>query len=123
MEHAEPANEPVSNDDQSRSACIEAAIREAAFQAWAEHREPGQETSRALFDRAYRGHHAALAAYTEDLVDDYDLDAKLDAAIAEPFRRHVDIDVAALSRTLAASGQYYALRAIPVGVWVFAEVK
>jgi hypothetical protein len=46
-----------------------------------------------LINRAYLGHYAAVAAYTEQLVDDYQLDVKLDAAIAEPFRPFVDVDV------------------------------
>lgn len=102
-----------------RPLSIEAAIWEAAFRAWVASREPEQDVSRALFDRAYLGHYAAVAAYAEDLVDQYELDAKLDAAIAEPFRQYVDIDVEALSRALVRNGTLYALLAAPIGVWVF----
>lgn len=94
-------------------------IREAAYLAWRTHREGWLETPRALFDQAYLGHYAAVAAYVEQLVDDYELDAKLDAAIAEPFRQFVDIDVTALSRSMVKQGALYALSATPIGVWVF----
>lgn len=94
-------------------------ITEAAYQAWSRGREAWQDSSRGLFDRAYLGHYAAIAAYTERLVDEYQLDAKLDAAIAEPFRPFVDIDVVALSRSLVRNGSLYALMAAPIGVWVF----
>jgi hypothetical protein len=94
-------------------------IRDAAYEAWSRSREAWQDSSRGLFDRVYLGHYAAVAAYTEQLVDDYQLDAKLDAAIAEPFRPFVDIDVVALSRSLVRNGSLYALMAAPIGVWVF----
>lgn len=82
-------------------------------------REPEQDTSNALFDRAYLGHYSAVDAYVSELIDGYQLDAKLDTAVAQPFRRHVDIDISALGQDLVASGTLYALPAVPVGVWVF----
>lgn len=119
MDGEQDRNATQSESDTSRSLDIEAAIRETAFQAWVASRETEQDASRTLFDRAYLGHYAAVAAYTEDLVDQYELDAKLDAAIAEPFRQYVDIDVEALSRALVRNGTLYSLRAAPIGVWVF----
>lgn len=114
--------EPANPDHQIAgppAASITEQITEAAYQAWSDGREAWQDSSRGLFDRAYLGHYAAVAAYTEDMVDQYGLDARLDAAISEPFRRYVDIDVTALSRSLVKNGTLYALRATPVGVWVF----
>jgi hypothetical protein len=101
---------------------IKAGIRELAYAAWAHYRrELGQHTDRALFDRAYLGHYSTLDQYVIQLVDGYDLDAKLDEAIVEPFRRHVDIDINALGRALVSSATIYTLQAAPVGVWVFNE--
>jgi hypothetical protein len=117
-ENQDQAAEPTDGNGAPASSVSE-QIREAAYEAWVTHREPHQVKTRALFDRAYLGHYAAVAAYTEQLVDDYELDAKLDTAIAEPFRPFVDIDVVALSRSLVRNGSLYALTATPIGVWVF----
>lgn len=115
---AQPVNpeQPVAGPPPAN---ITEQITEAAYHAWAQHREPSQDSSRGLFDRAYLGHYAAVAAYVEDLVDQYGLDARLDAAISEPFRAFVDVDVPALSRSLVRNGTLYALTATPIGVWVF----
>jgi hypothetical protein len=78
-----------------------------------------QDTSRALFERVYLGHYSSIDGYVIQLVDDYDLDTKLDATIAEPFRRHVDIDITAFGQALVANATIYSLSAVPVGVWVF----
>jgi hypothetical protein len=98
---------------------IEALLREAAFEAWAAAREEHQDSSREFFERAYLGHFASVEQYAEILVDNYELDAKLDAAIAPPFREFVDIDVTALAQSLVRSRTLYAITATPVGVWVF----
>ncbi|MBV9823353.1 MAG: hypothetical protein JO144_14030 [Actinobacteria bacterium] len=101
-------------------AAIEAAIRELAYAAWADYRrDQEQDTSQILFERVYLGHYSAVDFYVIQLVDAYDLDAKLDQAIAEPFRRHVDIDITAFSQALVANEAIYSLQAAPVGVWVF----
>jgi hypothetical protein len=111
-------NRPIGGGDGSVAA-ITAAIRELAYLTWARYREPEQDTSRALFERAYLDHYSTIDSYVTELVDDYELDAKLDAAIAEPFRRHVDININEFGRTLVARGTIYTLQAVPVGVWVF----
>jgi len=72
-----------------------------------------------MFNRAYLGQYSHIDHYVETMVDDYELDAKLDAAITEPFREFLDIDVTALARSLVRHGSLYALPAAPVGVWVF----
>jgi hypothetical protein len=101
---------------------IKEAIRELAYASWARYRlELNQDTTRALFDRAYLGHYSTIDTYVMQLIDAYDLDTKLDAAIVEPFRQHVDIDVSALGRALVSSATIYPLLAVPVGVWVFNE--
>jgi hypothetical protein len=104
---------------------ITTAILGLAYGTWAHHRrEHDQDTDRAVFDRAYLGHYTSIDSCVIQLVDAYGLDAKLDEAIAEPFRRHVDIDVTALGQDMVASGTLYALPAMPVGVWVFnAEIE
>ena len=108
--------------DEGPVAAITAAIRELAYTAWARYRaEQKLDTSRAIFDQAYLGHYSSLDTYVVKLVDDYDLDAKLDEAIAEPFRPHVDIDVNSLGRALVGSATIYTLLAVPVGVWIFDE--
>jgi hypothetical protein len=110
--------------DDSPVEAITAAIRELAYRAWAHYRRGlGQDADRALFDRAYLGHYSTLDMYVVKLVDDYDLDAKLDEAIGEPFRSHVDVDIPALGRALISSATIYTLLAIPVGVWVFNEIE
>jgi Antirestriction protein (ArdA) len=98
---------------------IEALLRQAAYEAWAASREEHQDSSREFFDRAYLGHYSSVDHYAETLVDAYQLDAKLDAAIVEPFREFVDIDIPALARRLVSNGTLYAITATPVGVWVF----
>lgn len=98
---------------------IEALLREAAYAAWAATREEHQDSSRDFFDCAYLGHFASVEQYAETLVDNYELDARLDAAIAPPFREFVDIDVTGLAQSLVRSGTLYAIRATPVGVWIF----
>jgi len=98
---------------------LETLLRRAAYEAWAARREEHQDRSRDFFDRAYLGHYTNVDHYVETLVDDYELDAKLDAAIAEPFRQFVDIDITGLARSLARNGTLYAISATPVGVWVF----
>jgi hypothetical protein len=101
---------------------IKAAIRELAYASWASYQvELRRDTSRALFERVYLGHYSTVDSYVIQLIDAYGLDAKLDAAITEPFRRHVDIDVSALGRSLVANTVIYSLLASPVGVWVFHE--
>ncbi len=111
---------PTGDDDPTEA--IKAAIRELAYAAWAHYRrELDRDADRALFERVYLGHYSTLDMYVVNLVDNYDLDAKLDAAIAEPFRRHVDIDIPALGRALVSSATIYTLLAVPVGVWVFNE--
>jgi hypothetical protein len=114
---------PRRDDDRTVEA-IKAAIRELAYTAWAHYRrERGQDTARALFDRAYLGHYSSIDTYVIQLVDAYDLDAKLDEAIAEPFRQHVDIDIPSLGRALVSSATIYTLLAVPVGVWVFNDIE
>jgi hypothetical protein len=108
--HGNGVQEPIS---------IEALLRQAAFEAWAAGREEHQDSSREFFDRAYLGHYSSVDHYVETLVDAYELDAKLDVAIAEPFREFVDIDIPALARSLVRNGTLYAISAAPVGVWVF----
>jgi hypothetical protein len=109
-------------DDDGPVAAITAAIRELAYASWARYQaELRQDTSRGLFERVYLGHYSSIDAYVIQLVDAYGLDAKLDAAITEPFRRHVDIDVPALGRALIGSATIYTLLAVPVGVWIFNE--
>jgi hypothetical protein len=98
---------------------IETLLREAAFTAWAASREEHQDRSRTFFDRAYLGHYSSIDHYVESLVDDYQLDTKLDTAVAEPFRQFLDIDVTGLARSLVRNGTLYAISAAPVGVWVF----
>lgn len=98
---------------------IETMLRQAAFEAWAATREEHQHDGRDFFDRAYLGHYNSLDHYVESLVDDYQLDAKLDSAIAPPFRHFVDIDITGLARSLVRSGTLYGIPAAPVGVWVF----
>jgi len=98
---------------------IEALLREAAFEAWAAMREEHQDSSREFFDRAYLGHYTSVEHYAISLVDAYELDAKLDAAIAPPFREFVDIDVTRLAQSLVRNGTLYAISATSVGVWVF----
>ena len=98
---------------------IEALLREAAFEAWAAMREEHQDNSRAFFERAYLGHYTSVDHYVETLVDSYDLDAKLEAAIAPPFREFLDIDIPGLARSLVRNGTLYAISAAPVGVWIF----
>ena len=71
--------------------------------------------------RVYLGHYSTVDSYVIELIDAYGLDVKLDEAIAEPFRRHVDIDVSALGRSLVSNVVIYSLLAVPVGVWVFHE--
>lgn len=111
---------PTGDDDPVEA--IKAAILELAYAAWARYRrERDQTTDRAVFERAYLGHYSTLDMYVIQLVDAYQLDAKLDEAIAEPFRRHVDIDIPALGRALVSSATIYTLQAVPVGVWVFHE--
>jgi hypothetical protein len=101
---------------------IKSAVHELAYAAWAHYRrELGQDTSRALFEQAYLGHYSSIDMYVIQLVDAYQLDAKLDAAITEPFRRYVDIDIPALGRALVGSATIYTLLAVPVGVWIFDE--
>lgn len=119
MDHGYDTDTHDTMGEQERQAAITAAIRDAAYVAWSTSREPDQESTHALFDRVYLGHYASVAACAEDMVDTYGLDARLDTAIAEPFRRHVDIDVTALSHALVLNGTLYALRAVPMGVWVF----
>jgi hypothetical protein len=112
---------PTGDDDPIEA--IKAAIHELAYTGWAHYRRGlGQETDRALFERAYLGHYSSIDMYVVKLLDDYDLDAKLDEAIAEPFRSHVDIDVPALGRALVGRATVYTLLAVPVGVWVFNEI-
>jgi hypothetical protein len=109
---------PAAADDPVEA--IKAAIRELAYASWAHYRqELGQDANRNLLDRAYLGHYSTVDTYVIQLVDTYEFDAKLDAAIIEPFRRHVDIDVSALGRALVSSATIYSLLAVPVGVWVF----
>jgi len=92
----------------------------AAFAAWQVHLdEEGNAADLALFRQSYVGHYASIDGYADHLIDQYQLDAKLDAAIKPPFRAHVDIDVPGLARALRAAGTLYALPAVPVGVWVF----
>ena len=108
--HGNGVQEPIS---------IEALLREAAFEAWVALREEHQDSSREFFDRVYLGHYTSVDHYVETLVDAYELDAKLDAAIAPPFREFVDIDVPGLAQSMVRSGTLYAISATPVGVWVF----
>lgn len=106
--------------DEGPVAAIKAAIRELAYASWARYRaERDLDTSRALFERAYLGHYSTIDMYVVQLVDAYNLDAKLDEAVAEPFRQYVDIDITALGRALVGSAAIYPLLAVPVGVWIF----
>ena len=119
MDNGYDPAQPPAQDDAERQAAITAAIRDAAYVAWSSRREADQDSLRALFDQAYLGHYGSIDAYAEEMVDHYQLDAKLDAVIAEPFRRHLDINITNLARWLVANGTHYALQAVPVGVWVF----
>ncbi len=119
MDNGDTTNPNGGGADDAALHAVEAAIRELAYAAWAANREPDQDTSNALFERAYLGHYSTVDGYVTELVDGYQLDTKLDAAIAQPFRRHVDIDVTALGQDLVVSGTLYALPAVLVGVWVF----
>ena len=105
--------------DSQEPISVETMLRQAAFEAWAATREEHQHDDRDFFDRAYLGHYSSLDHYVESLVDEYQLDSKLDAAVAEPFRRFLDIDITGLARSLVRSGTLYAIPAAPVGVWVF----
>jgi hypothetical protein len=100
---------------------IAKALREMALIAWGATQEPGQPQDEATFEQAYLGQYSSFDAYTDLLVDEHDIDARLDDAIPDPFRAHVDIDIPSLSQALVSSGSYYALPAYPVGVWVFKE--
>jgi hypothetical protein len=122
MGNGRSANGRPIADDEGAVGRIKAAIRELAYTSWASYQaELDRDTSRALFERAYLGHYSTVDTYVIQLIDDYNLDAKLDAAIIEPFRRHVDIDVSAFGRALVASATIYSLLAVPVGVWVFTD--
>jgi hypothetical protein len=113
---------PIGADDPAEG--IKAAIRELAYASWARYQaELRQDTSRGLFERVYLGQYSSLDMYVVTLVDAYGLDAKLDEAIADPFRSHVDIDISALGRALISSATIYTLLAVPVGVWVFNEIE
>ena len=101
---------------------ISAVLREMAYIAWSAAQEPGQPQDETTFDQAYLGQYSAFDTYTELLVDEHDIDARLDDALPDPFRAHVDIDIPSLSQALVSSGLYYALSAYPVGVWVFKAV-
>ncbi len=121
MGNGQRANGRPTGDDSPVEA-ITAAIRELAYASWARYQaELRRDTSRALFERVYLGHYSTVDSYVIELIDAYGLDVKLDEAIAEPFRRHVDIDVSALGRSLVSNVVIYSLLAVPVGVWVFHE--
>jgi hypothetical protein len=121
MGNGQHANGRPAGDDSPVDA-IKAAIRELAYASWASYQdELHRDTSRALFGRVYLGQYSTVDSYVIELIDAYGLDAKLDEAITEPFRRHVDIDVSALGRSLVANTVIYSLLAFPVGVWVFHE--
>lgn len=121
MGNGQRANGRPTGDDNPVDA-ITAAIRELAYTSWARYQtELRRDASQALFERVYLGHYSTVDSYVIQLIDAYGLDAKLDAAITEPFRRHVDIDVAALGRSLVSNTVIYTLLAVPVGVWVFHE--
>jgi hypothetical protein len=110
-------------DPAEQEQAITAASRELAYDAWAHYRrELDQDTSRERFEQAFMGHYSTIDGYAIQLVDDYNLDAKLDRLIGEPFRRHVDIDIPGFGRALISSAAIYTLQAVPVGVWVFMEI-
>lgn len=122
MGNGQHANGRSVPGDDSPVEALTAAIRELAYTRWASYQaELRRDNARALFERVYLGHYSTVDSYVVELIDAYDLDAKLDAAITEPFRRHVDIDVSALGRSLVANTVIYPLMAFPVGVWVFHE--
>jgi hypothetical protein len=109
-------------DDEGPVGRIKSAIRELAYTTWVRYQtDLDRNTSRALFERVYLGHYSTVDTYVTQLIDDYQLDAKLDEVITEPFRSHVDIDVSAFGRALVASASIYTLLAAPVGVWVFTD--
>lgn len=64
-----------------------------------------------------------MDAYVIQLIDAYELDAKLDGAPSSNRSAwHFDIDVSAFGRSLGSSATLYSLlAAAPVGVWVFHE--
>jgi hypothetical protein len=116
------ATERRNQTDEEPVASIKAAIRELAYASWTRYQaELGRDTSRALFEQVYRGHFSTIDMYVVNLIDEYNLDAKLDQAITEPFRRHVDIDVTAFGQALVANAIIYTLQAAPVGVWVYTD--
>jgi hypothetical protein len=116
----EPEFDLDSTEDSTIRAAITSAITQLAFTAWSVQPSAADAASaRDAFDRVYVGHFASIDDYTERLIDDLRLDELLDAAIAAPFREHLDFDVASLSKTLVALGRLYTLPAVPLGVWVF----
>jgi hypothetical protein len=110
---------PGNGTDNQEPISVETMLRQAAFEAWAATREEHQHNDRDFFNRVYLGHYTSLDHYVETLVDDYQLDAKLDTAVAEPFRRFLDVDISGLARSLVRNGTLYGVPAAPVGVWVF----
>ncbi len=110
---------PEQENLDAQIADVGSAITELAFIAWSANAAASMVDDRSIFDSAYLGHYASIDGYADHLVDAYQLDARLDAAIKPPFRAHVDIDVPGLACTLRGSGVVFALPAEPVGVWVF----
>lgn len=108
-----------SSETNSSNITVATAITNLAYLAWSKTQPNDAPHSRSVFDRVYVGHYASIDGYADHLIDAYQLDAKLDAAIKPPFRAHVDIDVPGLARALRESGAVFALPAVPVGVWVF----
>jgi len=101
------------------SPALENLLRTAAYETWAAWRGDDRDCSIAFFNEIYLGHYSHIEDYVETLVDSYQLDSRLDAAIAEPYRQFIDVDVTALAQSFVRSGTLHALQAIPVGVWVF----
>lgn len=91
-----------------------------AFAAWAQYVGVEHHEQFGHFDDHFRGEHDNTEDYVREVLDSaglyHDLDDAL-KAISEDFRRHIDVDVAALARDLEA--ELHVVEQPNGRVWVF----
>lgn len=93
--------------------------RGEAFAFWANLHD-GDETMCAAFDDAYLGEYDSTADWAREVIDEHDLDTKVEQALGEGLARYVHFDAEGFAQDAWLGGDIHLANKPDGGYWVFA---
>lgn len=111
---------PGEYEDLRIVAAVARGIREhgEAFAAWAELHD-AEGTMLASFEDAYLGEYDSAEAWAESVIDDLNLQARIDEALPQELARYVRFDAEAWAQDAWLNGDIHIIHKPGGGIWIF----